>query len=88
METGFRTIETRFDEIFANLPNRTVALLLQIHRAAARPARSAARAMHLTLHCARNADGAVGSPRAADRRDSIMATTTTASPNWSARSSW
>ena len=30
METGFRTIQTRFAEIFANLPNRPVAWLLRL----------------------------------------------------------
>ncbi|MDQ8727932.1 acyl-CoA dehydrogenase [Bradyrhizobium sp. LHD-71] len=30
METGFRTIQTRFAEIFANLPNRFVATLLRL----------------------------------------------------------
>ena len=29
MEAGFATIETRFDEIFANFPNRPVAWLLR-----------------------------------------------------------
>ena len=43
MEAGFATIETRFDEIFANFPNRPVAWLLRFHGAAARPRTAAVR---------------------------------------------
>ena len=86
MASGFRTIENRFAEILANLPNRFVAVILKflIQPFGARVTGPSDRVVH---QCAQ----LVLEPSAARDRltaDLSQSTTMAASPGWKRRSCW
>ncbi len=86
METGFATIEARFDEIFSNFPNRPAAWLLRFLLLPLGPRRRGP-SDPIDADLRQFPAGAIGDARPHSRRTFSMAPATTGSRASSARSS-